>query len=182
MTRPTLYLTNWSSRKLHGPGRKLCAMARPRHFERGDGRLDQCAPKAEWLRAVQNDRLSLGRYRKLCEEWFGTFRLLGSYNPGALSFKTPTVNPTGMRPVEDGDTLYCACARPDSPKRTHPCHLELLAPFLVRAGWDVVLHGRWLSSAGEHICDPSVLPDDTVVDSDGEAVTPEDYGWPEVTP
>lgn len=35
--RPTLHLTNWSSRRLHGPGRRWSIMARPRHWERGDG-------------------------------------------------------------------------------------------------------------------------------------------------
>ena len=39
MTTPTLYITNWSLRKLHGPGRLLTIMARPRPWEHGVGRI-----------------------------------------------------------------------------------------------------------------------------------------------
>jgi hypothetical protein len=38
--------------------------------------------------------------------------------------------------------LRAHLADPDSPKRTHPCHLEWLAPFLASAGWSVVLYGE----------------------------------------
>lgn len=52
MSRPTLYLSNWSSARTpghHGPGRKLCAMAAPRRWEFGDGRVRMVAPDAHDL-------------------------------------------------------------------------------------------------------------------------------------
>lgn len=147
--RPTLYLTNYSSLAQHGPGRKLCAMAAPRHHELGQGKVAEAAPDLTDLHAVRAGLMSIEDYRAACTVRFAFFVSLGRYRPDTLACVTRAhleqdVRPHN-RPVEDGDTLFCACARPDSPRRTHPCHLEWLAPVLVRAGWDVVLYGRRLT-------------------------------------
>lgn len=148
---PTLYPSNWSSAKApgqHGPGRRLCAMAAPRQWEHGDGRVDRCAPTLSALRLVQATG-DLAGYRAILDDrWTSLAEYL---RPGALLIDDQGgdwegVGPAPARLVRDGDTLLCACARPDSKARVHPCHLELLAPHLVRAGWDVVLWGQrmWL--------------------------------------
>lgn len=133
--RPTIHLTNWSSKTQHGPGRKLCAMAKPRQWEHGDGLVVAAAPDRLCLEAVTARRMSIAEYKCSCDDRFSIGLLMGGLSPGALRiFATKD-------PVRDGDTLLCACARPDSPKRTHPCHLEWLAPYLHRAGWRVILYG-----------------------------------------
>lgn len=41
--------------------------------------------------------------------------------------------------VRDGDTLCCACSVAES--RAGRCHRSWAAPFLARAGWNVILDG-----------------------------------------
>ena len=55
-TGPTLYVTNWSSVRLHGPGRRLSIMARPRTWEHGDGLVSALAPRVDELEALQQER------------------------------------------------------------------------------------------------------------------------------
>lgn len=133
--RPALHLTNWSSRKQHGPGRRLCAMALPRAWEKGDGKVSMVAPRAEDLLAIKDGTLSVevyqARYRMMLRRQVSQTGI----GPGQLVLDRGD-------PVEDGDTLLCACPRPDSPRRHHECHIEWLAPFLRRAGWRVVLYGE----------------------------------------
>lgn len=149
--RPTLHLTNWASRSQHGPGRRLCAMARPRSWEHGDGMVPMLAPHMLDLDAWRAGRLTLAEYRerylwRLDDMQEGC--LLG---PGALALALVDDDYEGVghhpaREVRDGDSLLCSCPRPDSPRRTHPCHLEWLAPYLVRAGWRVILYGEEVTS------------------------------------
>jgi len=54
--------------------------------------------------------------------------------PSRLAFRAWGVN-TPSEPVANGDTLLCAC------KFGAPCHRREAAPFLVRAGWRVILDG-----------------------------------------
>lgn len=51
--RPTLYLTNASSTKWHGPGRLICALTHPARHHRGDGRCLDCAPFADDIDRVR---------------------------------------------------------------------------------------------------------------------------------
>ena len=67
MNRPTLHLTNWSSRSQRGQGRRLCAMAAPRQWEHGDGRVDRCAPTLTALRLVQATG-DLAGYRAILDD------------------------------------------------------------------------------------------------------------------
>lgn len=136
--RPTLHLTNWSSRAQHGPGRKLCAMASPRTWEHGEGRVRDATPRLTVLLDWQQGRISLADYRELAEARFRVCFVSGTLLPGALAWYAGKC----CWVVSDGDTLLCSCPRPDSPRRTHECHLEWLAPFLARAGWRVILYGQ----------------------------------------
>lgn len=42
--KPTIHVTNWSSRKLHGPGRTFTIMCMPRAWEWGSGRVEHATP------------------------------------------------------------------------------------------------------------------------------------------
>jgi hypothetical protein len=140
--RPTLHLTNLASRGQHGPGAKLCAMANPPWWARGDGKVGVAAPFLDDLLDVQARRIGIEEYAERCRLRWLYLDGLGRFAPGALVSVRREDKRAVAVPVADGDTLFCACARPDSPKRTHPCHIEWLAPFLVRAGWRVVLYGE----------------------------------------
>ena len=150
---PTIYLTNFASRAQHGPGHRWCAMALPRRWEHGDGRVAKAAPALADLEAIRCGEITPDDYRALCVDRFGVFAESGSYAVGKLSAVVPAAKTADARPacraVGDGDTLFCACARPDSSRRSHPCHLELLAPFLSAAGWTVVLYGQPFTLASE---------------------------------
>ena len=160
MDRPAIYLSNSGSKRTfghHGPGRMICAMANPRSHERGVGRCYPAAPARDDLFAVMSGRITEAQYRNLCEVRFAAFDERRYYEPSHLGYKPPGADSV---PVNGGDTLVCGCARWAPGKvREHPCHLELLAPFLARAGWAVVLWGRPY--------DPALH-------------TPESFGWPAV--
>jgi hypothetical protein len=127
--KPTLHITNWSSRKLHGPGRKLTIMARPRSWEHGEGKVASCTPAAAWLHSVRSGEISVDDYRRRIEGQLGVYNL----SPGSL-----VVVNDGL-PVRDGDTLCCACSREEA--AAGRCHRVWVAQALVRAGWRVVLDG-----------------------------------------
>lgn len=120
-------------------------MALPGPRFRGDGRVAKAAPAQADLHAVQAGEISLDDYRALCVDRFEVFAESGSYAPGTLRAVVPAAKTldarAACRAVGDGDTLFCACPRPDRPRRYPFCHLELLAPFLAAAGWTVMLYG-----------------------------------------
>ena len=132
--RPTIHLTNWSSPKFHGPGRKWTIMARPRAWEHGDGQVRNLMPPLHLLRAVKDGSITVGAYfAELEREWARSASLLA---PGLLRWVSRDMGiDVDAGDVEDGDTLCCACAR------GAPCHRRAAAPFLVRAGWRVILDG-----------------------------------------
>jgi len=140
---PNIYLTNWSSvrtRAHHGGGRTLCAMARPRHWEHGDGHCPDAHAPATLVNEVLSGAITIEHYRRATNRIW----LTRDFAPGSFSFLSGIA--MGPSPVEDGDTLCCACPRIGSPRRAHECHLEWLAPFLVRAGWRVFLYGMPFSA------------------------------------
>lgn len=132
MSKPTIHVTNWSSRKLHGPGRKFTIMANPRHWERGEGFVGALAPLPGWLEAIQGGRISLKRYRYLCVDKFEQEPIV----PGDLMVMTDT----DRVPVEDGDTLCCACSKAAAARGE--CHRVWAAELLANAGWRVILDGQ----------------------------------------
>lgn len=149
MDRPTLYLSNWSSHKtpgMHGPGRKLTIMARPRTWERGDGTVLALAPQGFEVSAMQRaiaDRdnpEALRVYREMIEARWAT----GSVYPMALPPGALFAFADGPFLVSDGDTLCCACSVAEA--RAGRCHRAWAAPYLLAAGWRVVLDGVEVSS------------------------------------
>lgn len=138
--RPTIYLSNWSSKKTpgaHGPGRAFTIMGRPRAWEHGDGICRKLAPldgaEPDLLRAALARRTpeAVAAYRRTIEtRWTSDAYML---QPGMLTAVRPSANAGYI--LADGDTLCCACARGAD------CHRRWAAPFLHRAGWSVVLDG-----------------------------------------
>jgi hypothetical protein len=141
--RPTLYLSNFASHRSPGkwspaPYAPLTIMTRPRHFERGAGRVDALVPTAErdLLARALADRLdvaAMAAYREALTSRWSTLDL----SPGVLTY-TPTNRPD-PRVVLPGMTLCCACSVAEA--RAGRCHRSWAAPFLHRAGWAVVLDG-----------------------------------------
>jgi hypothetical protein len=140
--RPTLYLSNFASHR--SPGKwgpayaPLTIMTRPRHFERGAGRVDDLVPTAErdlLARALadRSDVAAMAVYREALEARWSTLDL----SPGVLTY-TPTHRPHPME-VLPGMTLCCACSVAEA--RAGRCHRSWCAPFLVRAGWRVLIDG-----------------------------------------
>lgn len=159
--RPVLHVTNWSSRKLHGPGRHFTIMARPRPWEWGTGRVPLLTPAVEDLDAVRLGSIDVETYRRRffdrCArivargETFGRQGLPWALEPGKLfAIRTggataapgPVARTTSDRGVllEDGDTLCCACSREQA--GAGRCHRAWAAELLVEAGWGVVLDGK----------------------------------------
>lgn len=126
--RPTIHLTNASSKRLHS-GTVFNIMAAPRRWERFAGKVVALAPAIEDLRYHQAAEISHDAYRRRfetrVEAWADQLR------PGVLS--------TNERTVAGGDTLVCACSKRAAAAGN--CHRAWAAPFLLRAGWRVVLDG-----------------------------------------
>lgn len=145
---PTLHVTNFSTRSLHGPRRVWTIMAHPRRFDRGDGRLFAFTPwgaAIDFMRQLVRDRKAglpvdekvLGDYRmlqegqaKACAKPLG--ELLGNLW-GVDGIQVPAI------PVEDGDTLCCACSKDEA--AAGRCHRVWAAHALVKVGWRVLLDG-----------------------------------------
>ena len=146
----TLYLTNWKSRALRGPGRAFTIMAKPRRWERGEGRVSALAPLGDvcfgYLARVIESRRSgvldpalVAEYRAALTGRASGFDL----SPGALVADLWPLRHGDARAVVDGNSLLCACSREDADGN---CHRMWVAPLLVAAGWNVILDGQ------EHAC------------------------------
>lgn len=141
--RPTIHVTNWSSRRLHGPGRALTIMARPRAWERGVGRVPWLTPADSDLRDAKAGRITLDEYRSRFEAYTGGLASRGHLDPGELA--VVLYDGSGSDAVRDGDTLCCACSRADA--AAGRCHRVWAAQALARAGWRVLLDGVEVSGA-----------------------------------
>jgi hypothetical protein len=135
--KPTLHVTNWSSKKLHGPGRKLTIMAKPRAWEHGDGRVPALTPRAEDLEAVRGGTIDFAEYKRRFERRIVTIAILV---PGGGLQGIDRAG--GNFRVADGDTLCCACSREAAARGE--CHRVWAAEALARAGWRVILDGKEL--------------------------------------
>jgi hypothetical protein len=129
--RPVVHVTNWSSKRLHGPGRKLTIMARPRAWEHGDGRVPAATPHPQWLEDVRSGAIDFEFYATLIR----TKLTEAPHRPGEL---VAIVNGAEVL-VADGDTLCCACSRDEA--AAGRCHRVPTAQALAAAGWAVVLDG-----------------------------------------
>jgi hypothetical protein len=119
--RPTIHMTNFSSRTLHR-GRVFSIMAKPRRWEHGEGFIRELVPAVHDLEAVQSGRIDLETYRA---------RFLAGVPRDALSPPHPV--------LRDGDTLCCSCSREEA--LAGRCHRVWSARLLVEAGWRVILDG-----------------------------------------
>ncbi len=154
--KATLHLTNGSSTRLHGPGRKLSIMAAPRSWEHHDGTVQDLVPRLHSLRAHQAGTLSLEKYRAEYEAGLHQHLIAGSLQPHVRLQYRPTARLIAASvaaheanlatfAVDDGDTLCCCCSVADA--RDGLCHRTWLAPVLKAAGWRVVLDGIDLDAA-----------------------------------
>jgi hypothetical protein len=142
MTRPTLHITNWSSRTLHGPGRKLSIMSAPRRWEHGDGSVAFLTPELTHLRGLQSGEMSMMEYQFAIEARWEVFAW--RLQPGALLIDDQGDDHEGIgadpaRRVRNGDTLLCACSRETAARGE--CHRTWAARVLAGAGWRVLLDG-----------------------------------------
>lgn len=131
---PTIHLTNWSSRKLHH-GHLYTIMARPRTWEHGAGRVEVLTPTYRALSMYQSRQMSILAYQKQFEDTCEGLLNDGLLAPGSLAWE----NDTESGPVVDGDTLCCSCSRAEA--AAGRCHRVWAAPYLVKAGWRVILDG-----------------------------------------
>lgn len=150
-SRPRVYLSSWREPLTWGPtqtARTWTIMGAPRTFERGQGQVVAFVPAGDELtlmRAALEARRRgplfgagdlhadpMNHYqRRLTSRWAALLDA-GRLAPGRLT-ATPWHAPDV--PVHDGDTLCCACVTGQD------CHRRWIAPFLIAAGWDVVLNG-----------------------------------------
>jgi hypothetical protein len=149
---PTLYLTNWSSPALHGPGRKWTAMAEPRAWEWGAGRVRALTPLTSEVRpalaerrAKVSDGPAFRSYRTDFTNRLTDWEIGRGLQPGSLVATVGddiggVASPGRYPPLADGDTVCCACARAE--RAAGRCHLAWAVPFLTRAGWRVILDGQ----------------------------------------
>jgi hypothetical protein len=97
--------------------------------------------RAVTLRGTPEGRGIAADYRAVIE---GRWRDIG-----ASGFASPLLTAwsgTNAYAVKSGDTVCCACAR--SERAAGRCHLAWAVPFLVRAGWRVVLDGEEVRDGG----------------------------------
>ena len=127
MSRPTIHVTNWSSRTLHH-GRVYTIMAKPRQWEHGDGTIQELVPAAEDLDAVKAGRITM-------EEYSARFH---------ARVRRVVLRPENHPVLRDGDTVCCACSRAEA--AAGRCHRVWSAYLLVQAGWRVVLDGTELEA------------------------------------
>jgi hypothetical protein len=169
MSRPTLYLDHWSTnQRRRNQGliqRVLSAQVGPKQRTWGDGWVAMAAPRIDDLHAVQQQQITVEEYEQRCRQAWGAPPRAGDYHADAYSYGNLRVadGRGGLLPgttyldrsyVQDGDGLCCTCARPDSPARTHPCHLEWLADRLARAvshtgiRWRIILYDDEIDQRG----------------------------------
>lgn len=184
--QPFIHLCHVGAKGQHGPGPLLSGLAHPPEWAKkaSDGVVSMLLPSTTLERASQGRLFRAEHYRRV----YGGQLLLqvraGRLRPGKLSFET-----WGKRPRRDvvlsGTTVFCTCAAPGSPKRTRPCHLELMAFALALSGWTVWLHGRqlhnaiagWGAAMDMAVARGDAIPGYRVVDEAGQEVTPSAYGW-----
>ena len=141
MTRPTLYLTNVAS--LQTPGHKgprdghLTIQARPPHWARGQGRVNVLAPlgalEALMLSAIEERKSGIDRtYNR--DRYHAAYEHHLAQN-NLSPWRLGATDGVDFWFVQDGDTLTCTCSK------FVDCHRRWAAPYLVKAGWRVVLDG-----------------------------------------
>jgi hypothetical protein len=111
---------------------------RPKRGECGQGSVPLLTPKEQDLIDVREGEITGLEYRIRFERHIRDAAHL--LTPGALLASVGGLSV----PIEDGDTLYCACSTVDA--AAGRCHRVWAAHALAKAGWRVVLDGEDLTS------------------------------------
>lgn len=178
--KPTIHITNWSSRKLHS-GNVYTIMAYPNggYGQWGAGRVAVLAPLGTltflMTKAIaeRKDGVVGGpkmvAYQAAYVGWLSEIpKLLRPDGLRAFGLGDSFVGASGQ-PVAGGDTIACACSRAEA--AAGRCHRSWAIPFLQRAGWSVVADGvRGPMSRPELLDSPS--PAVCATESKGTTVTP----------
>lgn len=130
-----LYLSNWSSPALHGPGRKWTIMVAARRWEKGDGFIWALQPAYKDLREMKAGRMDLAEYK---DRFVRKVEARGRFMAGP-EMMLATLPDGTFYAVQPGDTLCCACSKEAAAKGE--CHRAWSAPLLVKYGWRVCLDG-----------------------------------------
>lgn len=148
----TIYLANVASRRtpgMYGTGKVWSIQAMPPRWARGEGRVIECAPFAEWLRRhlilalAERKRGVVGGPQFMAyKEAFIAGLAEYDLRPGALR-ATPWYDscPRLSAPVlvADGDTLVCTCSIAEA--QAGRCHRSWCCESLAKAGWNVIIDG-----------------------------------------
>lgn len=135
---PSVHITNWPSRTLHGPGRRFSIMRNPRAWEWGEGRVLLFLPLASDLADVREERISFREYAARCLLQFSQHP--EQLPPGELLASDRGV----LTAVRHGDTLLCSCSGAQAARGR--CHRVIAAELLAGAGWRVILDGEEMSA------------------------------------
>jgi len=133
--RPTIHLTNWSSRRLHH-GRVFTIMARPRPWEHGAGVVDALVPPVGMLDELRAGNITTADYMVV---FAGLLRDGNAEAPGLLPGVLFALQGERVIPIRDGDTLCCACSV--AAAKRWECHRAPAAVALLEAGWSPVVDG-----------------------------------------
>lgn len=165
MSAPTLYLDSWAwvqgRRKAaknekpnpwpcgrSGAALTIMAMPRPVYGEHGDGRVPWLVPSGASLtlleealaaRGTPSEGDAVAAYRAAFEGQLRDALQRGELAPGRLGYAVERRGNAPRSPVLPGATLCCACSRDRS--LAGACHRAWSAPYLLRAGWEVILDG-----------------------------------------
>lgn len=150
---PTIYLTQFSVTRptFCGVGARYGIVALPRRWEQADGTVTilqaQRGHEVDLLRSALNARRKaygsstpeMEAYKAALETRWTEQQARGLLAPGRLSAVRWRDEAT-LHPLQGGETLCCSCGLAEA--EAGRCHRTWAAPFLVRAGWRVVLDGR----------------------------------------
>ena len=158
--RPTLHVAGWASWRTQGhhaplPAPKYSIMSSAPEWATPSGVVGALVPRGAeladlWLLLAARRAKEpvpegvLARYRGALEARWEEALARGWLAPGSLRFCA--VRPNRSWGTDwwqvTSSTLCCACSVAES--RAGRCHRSWLAPFLRRAGWQVVLDGEAL--------------------------------------
>lgn len=136
---PTIHITNFASPQLH-KGRVFSIMMWTPSWAARTGVVSCLQPSPENLRAYKDHRLSIEDYRDRFESHMKDMEVLDCLRPGKLCVPADHRRNIEGIIVADGDTLCCTCSRAEA--KAGRCHRAWIAPYLVKAGWNVILDGE----------------------------------------
>lgn len=121
-------------------------MARPRHWEMGEGAVDALVPMYEDFDLYKRGELTLVGYRELyLARSYLLEHPLQELAPGRL--RATMYVPALWKDIEDGDTLLCCCSKADA--AAGKCHRVWAAELLRKAGWTPIVDGREMKGVDE---------------------------------